>query len=382
MSWPPRTAPGSLSGCYSEMRREYGEAGRAWDEGSKGMGMMRCALAVDGGNTKTIAVVAALDGALLGVGRSGCSDIYNAVPSGEETDSAAAALAAALRATNAALEAAGAEPADLAASVFNMAGADWLEDIAFWREAMSARGYGQRVIAQNDALGALYAATPEATGVSIVAGTGVATGARAADGTIWHSSFWQDEAQGSAHPGQKLLFAVYRAALGIAPPTTLTDRVLGLLGASSVEAVLRLYHDRHHPAPVSVDRLAPLLLDEAHAGDAAALRIVRDYGEGLGDMALVAARRVGLSGSAFPLVLAGGMFRHPTTVLEDIISVRVHGAEPAAQALRSPVEPVAGVIIEALGAAGVPINQPLLDRVIAAIPAALESDRGARQGRF
>jgi N-acetylglucosamine kinase-like BadF-type ATPase len=333
--------------------------------------MGRCVLAVDGGNTKTIAVVAALDGAILGVGRSGCSDIYNAVPTGEEPDSAAAALASALRAANAALAAAGAAPADLAASVFNMAGADWPEDIAFWREAMTARGYGQRVIAQNDALGILYAATPEATGVSIVAGTGVATGARAADGATWHSSFWQDEVQGSAHPGQKLLFAIYRAALGMAPPTTLTARVLDLLDVPTVEAVLRLYHDRLHPAPVKVDRLAPILLDEAQSGDATALRILRDYGEALGDMALVAARQVGLSGSAFPLVLAGGLFRHSTAVLEDIITTRVRLSEPDIRPIRSGVEPIAGVVIEALGAAGAPIDQPLLDRVAADTAAAL-----------
>ncbi len=39
---------------------------------------MQCVLAVDGGNTKTIALVAALDGTILGAGRGGCGDIYNA----------------------------------------------------------------------------------------------------------------------------------------------------------------------------------------------------------------------------------------------------------------------------------------------------------------
>ncbi|HEX9036018.1 MAG TPA: BadF/BadG/BcrA/BcrD ATPase family protein [Ktedonobacterales bacterium] len=342
------------------------------------MGRTSYVLAVDGGNTKTFAVVAALDGAILGVGRSGCSDIYNAVPTGEEPDAPAAALASALRAANLALAAAGAEVADLDASVFNMAGADWPEDIAFWREAMSARGYGQRVIAQNDALGILYAATPGATGVSIVAGTGVATGARAADGTTWHSSFWQDEVQGSAHPGQKALFAIYRAELGMAPPTSLTGRVLELLGAHTVEAALRLYHDRLHPAPVKVDRLAPILLDEASAGDATALRILRDYGEELGDMALVAARKVSLAGTSFPLVLAGGLFHHPTAALEDIITARVRAVEPAVRPIRSAVEPVAGVVVEALAAAGVPIDQTLLDRVATAIPTALDQPSAAR----
>ena len=35
-------------------------------------------LAVDGGNTKTIAMVATADGAILGAAHGGCGDIYNA----------------------------------------------------------------------------------------------------------------------------------------------------------------------------------------------------------------------------------------------------------------------------------------------------------------
>src|SRR5256884_3691789 len=41
---------------------------------------MQCVLGVDGGNSKTIAIVAALDGTILGAGRGGCGDIYNARP--------------------------------------------------------------------------------------------------------------------------------------------------------------------------------------------------------------------------------------------------------------------------------------------------------------
>jgi hypothetical protein len=74
-------------------------------------------------------------------------------------------------------------------------------------------GIGQLVIAQNDALGVLFLGSPEAVGVSIVCGTGAATGARATDGRIWHSSYWQDEWHGSTHLGQKALLAVYRAKL-------------------------------------------------------------------------------------------------------------------------------------------------------------------------
>jgi N-acetylglucosamine kinase-like BadF-type ATPase len=328
---------------------------------------MESVLAVDGGNTKTIAVVAALDGTILGVGHGGCSDIYNAVPEHGASDSAATARAQAELAVNAALRSAGVAASELAVGVFNMAGADWPEDMAFWREAMTERGFGREIIVHNDALGVLFLGSPDATGVSIVAGTGIATGARAADGRVWHSSFWQDEAQGSFQLGQKALFALYRSALGIAPPTSLTQRILEYLNVSTVEELLHLFHNRLRPAPVKVDRLTPILLDEAHAGDGVALQVVRDQAALVGDIALAAARQVGLEGTDFPVVLAGGMFRHPSPVLETAIVQRMRLTSPGIRPVRSPGEPIVGVLVEALSAAGVTVDRVILDGCIAAV---------------
>jgi N-acetylglucosamine kinase-like BadF-type ATPase len=328
-------------------------------------------LAVDGGNTKTLALVSALDGTILGAARGGCGDIYNAEPVDGAGDSAAAALMNTERTILAALRAASAAPIALAAGVFNMAGADWPEDIAFWRDAMTSRGYGRRVFAQNDALGVLYVGSADATGVSVVCGTGAATGARAADGQVWHSSFWQDEVHGSTHLGQKTLFAIYRSALGIEPPTALTARVLKHYGARSTEEVLHLFHSRLHPAPAHVDQLTPMLLDEADAGDDVAVRVVQEHGGALGKIAIAAARKVGLEG-AFPLILAGGVFQHPTAALADSISESVRTAFPAITPVRCGAEPVAGVLLQALAAAGVTIDSAIRERVLASVtPAAL-----------
>ena len=332
---------------------------------------MQYVLAVDGGNTKTIAVVAALDGTVVGAGRGGCSDIYNAVPNDGLPNPVAAARANAEHTVMTALRAAHVAPADLAVSVFNMAGVDWPEDAAFWRASATERGFGRTIIAQNDALGVLYAATPNASGVSVVCGTGAATGARSMDGRVWHSSFWQDEFHGSTHLGQKLLFAVYRSALGIEPPTSLTPRVLTFFGVPTVEEVLHLFHNRLRPAPTAVDRLTPILLDEAHAGDGVARRVVAEHGMGLGNIAAAAARKVGLEGTPFHLVLAGGVFRHPTTVLEDAIVARVRTTSPEVQPVRSRSEPIVGVVAQALTIAGVAVDQALLNRLTATLPAGI-----------
>ena len=171
-------------------------------------------LGVDGGNTKTVALIASLDGTILGAGRGGCGDIYNASAGPLWPDSASAAVANIEYTVNAALDAAGIKAADLVTSVFNMAGADWPEDFIYLQTAMQERGFGRTIYVQNDAMGVLHAGSSDDTGVSVVCGTGAATGARAPDGRTWHSSFWQDQAQGSSSLAQRALDAVYRSELG------------------------------------------------------------------------------------------------------------------------------------------------------------------------
>src|SRR5687768_4142946 len=105
-------------------------------------------LGVDGGNTKTIALVGRLDGTVVGAGRGGCSDIYAA-------SSPEAALAETEQAVSSALGMAGVSASALAAGAFSMAGADWPDDFEFLRAAFEARGLGRHVLVVNDGVGAL-----------------------------------------------------------------------------------------------------------------------------------------------------------------------------------------------------------------------------------
>lgn len=329
---------------------------------------MSYVLAVDGGNSKTIALVAALDGTILGAGRSGCGDIYNAEPGADWPDSAAAAVANIEYAVRSALHAARAAPSELTTAVFNMAGADWPEDFEYLRTAMEVRGFGQAILVQNDALGVLNAGSADATGVSVVCGTGAATGARSPDGRVWHSSMWQNQVGGSSHMGYKTLNAIYRSALGIDPPTTLTERVLAFFGLSSAEEALHAFTSRLQRPPDRVAHLASILLDEAQVGDHAALAIVREHGAALGDFALAAARRVGLERTPFTLVFAGGVFRHPSTLLMDTIIERVCTTSPDVRPTRCRFEPIIGVLFTAFEAAQVSVDSSVLEKLVPTIP--------------
>ncbi len=330
---------------------------------------MHVVLGVDGGNTKTIALVAALDVTILGAGRGGCGDIYNAVMTGTPwPDPSAAAIANIEYAVETALQAANVQPSDLVTAVFNMAGADWPEDFALLTTAMKVRGYGRTLIVQNDALGVLHSGVADNVGVSVICGTGGATGARGPDGRTWHSSAWQDQVQGGSQLSQRALDAVVRSELGIDPPTTLKQRILDYFGLNTVEEILHKYTAREPYPPEHIDGLAPLLLDEAEAGDLLARQIVQEHGRALGNYAIVAARRVGLEGTPFRLVLAGGVLRHPSTQLADTIVERVRTTSPDARPTRSRFEPIVGVLFSALEAAGVAVNDELLARLIPTMP--------------
>jgi N-acetylglucosamine kinase-like BadF-type ATPase len=232
-------------------------------------------LAVDGGNTKTIAAVAGADGVTRGIGRAGCSDIYNAPTPERGIDEIEAAARQALASAGVAAEAIG-------AAAFSLAGADWPEDFALLEPALRDRlGLAAPPFVVNDALGALRTGSPDWTGIVAVSGTYNAVGARNTGGDVFHLGFWPDGA-GGRHIARSGLAAVYRAALDMGPATALTERALALYGADDAIGLLHEFTRRGGLAESEKDRLAPVVLDAADAGDAVARAIVADKGSILG----------------------------------------------------------------------------------------------------
>ncbi len=316
-------------------------------------------LGVDGGTTKTVALVALPDGTIVGAARAGGSNIYSQQPQ--------VVFANVERAVLAALAPVGARPADLAMATYSMSGADWPEDFDFIRDELIGRGLGRRLVVVNDAVGGLRAGSPNGSGVAVICGTGAAVAARSHDGHVWHTSFWQ-EPGGAEELGAKMLRAVYRAELAIEPPTGLRQRVLDYFGVTEVEELLHMFTTRVGTPPTNVGALARVLLYEAESGDQTARRIAEEHGAALGDYAVAAARRVGIVGEKFPLVLAGGVFRHACGTLVDSLVERVRATAPDTWAVHSRYEPVIGALLLALEETGVAIDEPLLTRLALTLP--------------
>ena len=309
---------------------------------------------VDGGNTKTVALVAAPDGTIIGSGRAGCSDIYNSA-------SIEAALSEVKSATAGALSAAGAAGADVAAACLGLAGADWPEDFELLRGELQPRlDLPSPPLILNDAIAPIRAGSTDGVGVSVVIGTYGVAGARNPQGEVFHLGFWPDST-GARPLGAEALAAVWRSTLGTGPDTSLTVRALGLYGADEPMNLLYEFTRRGGLPNDASDRMAPVVLDEADAGDGVARSIVDGQGQILSAEALACARMVGMAGRPFRLIVSGGVMRHPSTRLLDAIAAGV----PEAETIRSTDAPVVGALLSAFDQAGV---EPDVARIRATAP--------------
>ena len=293
-----------------------------------------------GGNTKTTAVVVDGSGTVVGVGDGGCPDIYGVASPPE-------ALAELDRVVQAALQQARCGSADLVAGVFSLAGADWPEDYAYLRRHLEGGRFGFEPVVVNDSIGGLRLGGPRWEGIAVICGTGNAVGARPRDGACFHLGFWPDTVC-AATLSQAALDAVLRAHLGLGPTTSLTGRALGLYEAADPIELQHRFTRRGGYGRPELVRMSPVLLDEADRGDAVARQIVAAAGRAMGGQARVSAGRIELDVAGTTVVMAGGLFQHPSTVLAEAVMGELPGAVPK----RTTLPPVIGAVMTALDQLG------------------------------
>lgn len=259
-----------------------------------------CVLGIDGGGSKTLALVAGPDGQVLGRGEAG--------PSNYQGVGLPAALAALEAAVAAALADSGRDRCDLAAACVGLAGVDRPDDRARLAAWAARHLPGVPVTVANDAQLALAAGTPHGWGVALLCGTGSIAYGRDAGGQMARSGGWGyllgDEGSGYAI-GLAALRAVMRAHDGRGPQTALTDAVLASYHLQSPSGLVGQAY-QGSAGPASIAALAALVEMAALGGDGVAGEILREAGRELARAAWAVIMRLGLTG-AVPCALAGGV---------------------------------------------------------------------------
>jgi N-acetylglucosamine kinase-like BadF-type ATPase len=322
-------------------------------------------LAVDAGNSKTVALVTDAEGTVLGRGRGGNGDMYGA-PAVPE------AIEAVFGAVNAALSSAGVGAGDIASAAFRIAGVDYPEDGEFWdghvRERLAAMG---RWSVKNDAYASLRLVDGSGVAVSIAVGTGPAVAARARDGREEHSGFFVFHDLGGGGLGNSALKAVAQAWMGIGPPTALTAALCELYGVPDGWELRHTFTRRFGARPASdLWRASRVVLAAAGDGDAVARDIVGTQASAFVRYAQWCARRAGvdLASGELPVLLNGSVATSEHPAMRDALTAELARVAPAAGVVVADASPLSGVVLDALAEGGVVIRPELLTRVRDAHP--------------
>jgi N-acetylmuramic acid 6-phosphate etherase len=296
---------------------------------------------LDGGGTKTVAWLATRGSSQtterLGEGRSG--------PSNPQAVGFSVMAENLDRAIHQAFQTAGITPQPVAALCLALAGSDRenvKSELDRWAEA---RGVSDRTQWIHDGMATLWAGCPDGCGIALIAGTGSLAFGRNQMGQTVRCGGWGyligDEGSGYAI-AQAGLRAVTKAIDGRGAATTLQPALFASLGIKDPrELVTAVY--RTDSAPSSIAACAERVLLCAEEGDEVAGQIVRQAACELALKIETVADKIGLSGSAIPLALGGGLLVG-TAVLRDALLQRLELEGIAAESVNLVTEQVAGAV--------------------------------------
>lgn len=262
-------------------------------------------LGIDGGGSKTDAVILDQDGSVVGAGiAGGCN--ANFTP----RRSAAAAYRRAIRA---ALKEANITAADIsrAGCTFGAVAKAVFEELGISAEPRHFSEFG---------VAFERAGIRELRGVALIAGTGSSCVALDAEQRTrgfggWGPLLGDD---GSAYDiGLQGIKRAMLACEGRAPDTLLEEAVREYFDVARTKAAISKLFATGINQPL-VAGFAPCVSGAAYDGDSAAIEIVESVGEVLGELAAFTARKFFREADAFPFVLAGGVFNIGKLVLDPI----------------------------------------------------------------
>jgi len=301
---------------------------------------------VDGGATKTVAVVGGLDGTLLGSARAPSSNYHNV--------GVKKAVKAIRTSVGVACRRAGASTEDLETVVMGLAAMDSPRDFLIGRKVANLTGLGRRRIVKHDSVIAVYGATLGEPGIVVNAGTGSFAAGIDANGRVIRAGGWGNiiDDEGSAYDIGKLgIRAALRGLDGREKETAIAKMLVGKFKLRTLENVVHEVHEK----PMTVEEISAvskLVAQAALGGDRAARSIFEHEGRVLASSVSAIALRLDMTTSKPDVYCTGGVFKAGGTILNPFRR-ELRKNIPRFTIRRARFEPVVGAFILALKEEGV-----------------------------
>ncbi|QDX95281.1 N-acetylglucosamine kinase [Brevibacillus laterosporus] len=310
-------------------------------------------LAVDGGGTKSLAMILDQNQHVLGTGRAGSCNYH-----GNGVEAATHELKKAINgAMTEALTSQSQNPFDTQSplqvdcAVFGIAGLDTSYDRAIILKLVNQVLFDlniqiNQIVVENDCVAALMGATNGRPGILAIAGTGSIVCGVGTNGKSSRAGGWGHRVgdEGSGYwIGNQALTAIFRSSDGRANSTLLTDEVLAYLQMDDVE---QLFHWVYNEKTYSVDKvgeLSRLVSSAAQKGDQTAHSILEKAADELFEGIKMIMGQLNLHDQACPVILQGGVLKHEPFVRQRLIQL-ISQYAPKAMVDDSEQDPIKGVI--------------------------------------
>lgn len=268
-------------------------------------------LGIDGGGTRTRAIITDGKGEVLGEGVAGPSNPLRVGITG--------AVSAVREATDKACAAAAIQRSDIASAVIGLAGVKAAGVRSRMREALGVLGVASLEVV-TDAEIALFGATGGKPGVVVIAGTGSVCYGMNAKNQRAYAGGWGpmagDEGSG-AWIARRALQAIAKAADGRGPETSLSQAACAYFNVATVEELSTAIYA---PA-LTNERIAGFskhVIEAEAVGDEVSRGILVDAGCELGAAATAVIRRLGMERAGFQVAYVGGIFAAGEVLLKPL----------------------------------------------------------------
>lgn len=314
---------------------------------------MNLVLGIDGGGTKTAALIMDPQGQVRGIGEGGPST-YGIVPAAELRANICAAVEAARQAAGLAQEPFAAAFLGLG-NVVSEPDRQSVQTIA----AELALAAPERIGVDHDCRVALAGGLSERPGIVQIAGTGTSTFGMNAAGQSWRAGGWGpliDDEGSSYWLGLQSMRAAAMAYDGRGLPTLLAEAVAGRLALREMNELMNRLYAAEMSRP-EIAALAPLVYQAADLGDRVAVDLVRRGCAAMADCAVAVARKLGLAEAPFELAVAGGQ-TNARDGLFGPLALAIHERLPACRVIHAERPPVYGAALLALRVSGCALTGP------------------------
>ncbi len=328
---------------------------------------MKYALGVDGGATKTMAVVGDRTGKVMGVGLAG--------PTNYQLIGMADAMKHLDDAVSSALSAAGLSVSQIDAATFGIAGADFPVDFDNLTKGISELYPGLDFELTNDTWIGFRAGTEKDYGGVVISGSGANYAAAGPDGRRITGrgmgyEWGCEESAGSLI--RHVLHYAFRSHDGTGPKTELENVVLPILGFPTYDDLSFFMYENREAFRVMYLKavgLVPALFELAFKGDAVSQDILIRTGTTMGEIVGGMMERLGMRAVPADVVLVGSIFmKGVCPLMISALATACQRRVPLATLRPVEMEPAAGALLMALEKLGIDVKGAVRQAVIGSFP--------------